>query len=275
MKHLFDFDPSCVTAQIKLAFAYTPKVLQNRITERPYTGLIYVVQGRYEYKYSGGGFIADAGSVIYLPPKSMPYSYHIFAENENTPVQTMQIEIALNDIKTSRPLSYAVHPTLLSTDAAVMYNRFEDVISDFAKRDAVSKLSLYAELFLLLAECAKHTKSKNTELKRKLAPALAYLQKNYTKPISVKTLADLCHISESQLRRLFHMLLGKSPIAYKNELISDTARSLLQSGEFSVGEISDMLGFYDIYAFSHFFSAAMGMSPTAYKKMLGTEKKRV
>ena len=76
----------------------------------------------------------------------------------------------------------------------------------------------------------------------------------------------LCHISQSQLRRLFRKERGMSPLAYKKELLVADAKSMIDSGLFSVGEISELLGFYDIYAFSHFFAEETGMSPSAYKK---------
>ena len=52
--------------------------------------------------------------------------------------------------------------------------------------------------------------------------------------------------------------------AYQGEMLLKSAKNLLSLGEFSIGEISDMLGFYDIYAFSHFFYKKAGCSPKKY-----------
>ena len=77
-------------------------------------------------------------------------------------------------------------------------------------------------------------------------------------------LAKLCSLSGSQLRRCFKSAIGKSPKAYQNELVFNAAKSLLNLGEFTVSEISEMLGFYDLYAFSHFFSKHSGKSPRKF-----------
>ena len=73
MNRLFDFDLSTSVLTVKLAFAYQPKVLNLDITERPYSGLLYVKNGAYRYQYADSFFVAEAGSVIYLPPGSEAY----------------------------------------------------------------------------------------------------------------------------------------------------------------------------------------------------------
>jgi AraC-like DNA-binding protein len=40
----------------------------------------------------------------------------------------------------------------------------------------------------------------------------------------------------------------------------------LRTRELRINEIADMLGYDSIYAFSRFFSAKAGMSPTAFRK---------
>lgn len=132
---------------------------------------------------------------------------------------------------------------------------------------ASTPLRLHGAVLNLLASCAELVDVKDERsLQKRLAPAFDYLQENYNKSVSVEVLARLCHLSESQLRRLFRRQTGKSPIAYKNELLLNSAKRLLKYGDLSIGEIADSLGFYDIYAFSHFFSASVGISPSEYRR---------
>jgi len=266
MEQLFSFDPSKTKVDIALAFSYTPKILKNHITLRRCSGLLYILEGAYEYSWQGGSFFADAGSLIYLPPNSVPYSYSITFPPELLGAKTMQIEFELRDIKTDACVSYADHPTLVFENAHFLKERFIAVVNAFTKSETVSNLQLYASLFSLFSACTEENRSvpKNAE---KIAPAVKYLNENYTKDLDVKALCDLCYISESQLTRLFKKHLGISPVAYRNRLRVNAAKKLLENPELSVGEISDMLGFYDIYAFSHFFSTATGTSPTKYRKL--------
>lgn len=264
MNSLFDFNPSECRIKVMLAFGYTPKILQNRFDTRPYTGLLYVVQGRYIYSSNGKSFVGEAGSLIYLPPLSSPYSYRIQSSDGVEP-ETMQIELDLAD-KDGNPIAYSDCPCLLSEDAESLRQDIASVISLFVDK-ASTPLRLHGAVLNLLASCAELVDVKDERsLQKRLAPAFDYLQENYNKSVSVEVLARLCHLSESQLRRLFRRQTGKSPIAYKNELLLNSAKRLLKYGDLGIGEISDSLGFYDIYAFSHFFSASVGISPSEYRR---------
>ena len=59
---------------------------------------------------------------------------------------------------------------------------------------------------------------------------------------------------------------GYATMSYKKHLLHTAARSLLRVSEFRVGEVAEMLGFYDIYAFSHFFTENEGISPSEYRR---------
>ncbi len=261
MKELFNFDPSQVTIDFTSAFSYTPKILKNYIVNRHRTGLLYIRKGIYEYSWQSGAFRAEAESLIYLPPDCQPYSYAITFPSDSQGAETMQIEFNLRDINTNLPYAYSEHPIVLFENAQFLKERFEMVISAFTIN---SKLNLYASLFSLLSACAKENRTA-PESAEKIAPALIYLNEHYAEHIDVKALADLCYISTSQLTRLFKKHLGISPIAYRNKLRLDCARRLLENPELSIGEIADMLGFYDVYAFSHFFTSATGLPPSKTK----------
>ena len=270
MKSLFSFDPSQTKLDVVLAFSYTPKILKNRITNRRNTGLLYILEGTYEYRWQGGDFRAEAGSLVYLPPDCKPYSYSISFPSDAQGARTMQIELKIQDVKTSKCISYSEHPTLVFENAQFLKGLFESVENAFKKSESTSKLHLYSALFSLLAACSEELISV-PESAARIAPAVKYITENYTKDLDVGELATLCYISKSQLNRLFKNHLGISPIAYRNRLRINTAKKLLRDPELSVGEISDMLGFYDLYAFSHFFASVMGVSPAKYRKILGRD----
>ena len=114
MNSFFSFDPSKVLFNIQLAMSYTPRILENRITHRPYNGFLFVARGAYTYLSQGESFTAHAGELIYLPAGSVPYSYFI-SDAGNGSVQTLQIEFALTDARSGSPLSFSDHPILVST----------------------------------------------------------------------------------------------------------------------------------------------------------------
>ena len=132
---------------------------------------------------------------------------------------------------------------------------------------ASAALEKKAKMLLLLLAILKSEENKKTlKSEQKIAPALNWLNKNYQKAFSSEYLAELCDLSQSQLRRLFKSLLGKTPMEYRNDLRITAAAGMLLSGDFNVSEVAFAVGFEDIYAFSHAFKKVMGVSPSRFKE---------
>lgn len=95
-----------------------------------------------------------------------------------------------------------------------------------------------------------------------------YIMKRYNEKLTVKDIAEHIHISESYLRSLFLRFEGK-PIG---EVIIDykmeAAKSLLTVSEYSVSQISGIIGYADYSTFSKLFKKKMNCSPTEYRKMM-------
>ena len=272
---LFNFAPSMTTAEIRLAFSYVPRILNNHIARRKSTSLLYVLSGRYDYFYESSSFSACANSLVYLPANAVPYDYRVTALDGEV-VKVMQIEFDLLDVSSKEHLVYSAHPLLLTkcADHAISHC-FEKIIAKHTKTDAESKLTVYSELLKLMGLCVSCTKDVNcVATHQKIAFAIEFIQCNYKSSIAVSELAAICHIGESQLRRIFMNEIGMSPMKYKNKLLLEEACRLLNNGALSIGEISEILGFCDIYAFSHFFLKHKGLSPTAYKAMQSAENKK-
>lgn len=269
MNSLFALEPSETLLKIRLAMAYTPRNLENHITVRPYNGFLYILKGTYTYSFREESFTARTGDLIYLPAESIPYSYSIGGE-ENAPAQTLQIEFELTDAKSRKPLSFSTHPFLVSPiDSHSVKYAMKAVISAHTNNAPSSRFIAEAELWRVFALCTEGGREESEDAAKKAtAPALQYLEEHYADAVTSTELAALCHLSESQLRRVFKSTVGMSPMAYKKHLLHAAARNLLRVGEFRVGEVAQMLGFCDIYAFSHFFTEVEGVSPREYCRLV-------
>lgn len=83
--------------------------------------------------------------------------------------------------------------------------------------------------------------------------------------IKIGALAEKCSISPEYFRRLYKEKYGISPQAAIVEKRLEKACHLLQTGEFSVGEIAELCGFRDAKHFSTLFRKKMHTTPQAYK----------
>jgi PAS domain S-box-containing protein len=103
----------------------------------------------------------------------------------------------------------------------------------------------------------------------RLAPAIDFVQQNFTSPIEVGELARLVQLSVSQLDRDFVSLLGLSPLKYQKKLRIERAQQLLRDSELSVAEIAQACGYSDQSAFTRSFTSSLGRSPRAYRQSPG------
>ena len=95
-----------------------------------------------------------------------------------------------------------------------------------------------------------------------------YMKRNIYQTLSLKELCRIFSIGKTQLCKIFQEWLGKSPMEYYSNLKIDAAKKHLREKNYSVSEISDMLGYSSIHNFSRAFKKAVGMSPTAYTKSI-------
>jgi AraC-like DNA-binding protein len=84
---------------------------------------------------------------------------------------------------------------------------------------------------------------------KSLKPAIMELQENFHEQKTVSYYAQLCHMSESNLRLLFKEFTGSSLIEYRNRIRITEARKLIDSGEFSVAEAAYLVGFNNMSFF--------------------------
>ncbi|MBO5224474.1 MAG: helix-turn-helix transcriptional regulator [Clostridia bacterium] len=100
----------------------------------------------------------------------------------------------------------------------------------------------------------------------KIYPAIEYINKNYKEEINYEELASLCMFSPSHFRKIFVKEMGVPPTVYRENIRCEVAKGMLISDIFTVTEISEVLGYCDIYHFSKEFKKRTGRSPSAYKK---------
>lgn len=82
---------------------------------------------------------------------------------------------------------------------------------------------------------------------------------------NVTEMAEMCNLSDDQLRRVFVKYTGESPKNYVDRLKAGRACELLTTSAMRVSEIGTMLGYIDQYHFSRRFKKLVGVSPYQYR----------
>jgi len=90
---------------------------------------------------------------------------------------------------------------------------------------------------------------------------LAYMEKYYDQPITIRQLAEHVHLSEGYCRRLFAQFTGYPPVEFLNRLRIQHASLLLQAGGCTVAEVAGQVGFTDAGYFARLFRKQLKAKP--------------
>jgi AraC-like DNA-binding protein len=94
-----------------------------------------------------------------------------------------------------------------------------------------------------------------------LRKAMAFMDENLFRDIGIEDLVRTLKVSESTLLREFREHLGQSPNAYLIARRLDESMLLLRSQRYSVSQISDIVGYENVSAFSAAFKKKFGLTP--------------
>ena len=112
-------------------------------------------------------------------------------------------------------------------------------------------------------ELTKFVSANLQELER-LEKMLNYLNMHFTEVISLQDLADQVHLSREVCCRLFKKMTGKTITGYLEEYRVNKSFSLVQSGQYSMIQITEMVGFSNPSRFASAFRKRFGCNPGEY-----------
>ena len=115
-------------------------------------------------------------------------------------------------------------------------------------------------------ELTKFVPANLQELER-LEKMLNYLNMHFTEVISLQDLADQVHLSREVCCRLFKKMTGKTITGYLEEYRVNKSFSLVQSGQYSMTQITEMVGFSNPSRFASAFRKRYGCNPGEYNSV--------
>ena len=155
-----------------------------------------------------------------------------------------------------------------------IYNILSMIMYELEHKGVNYQLSvkgLVLSLFMKLMRI--HSANKGTELTNKdihenaivISPALDYIKENYMMNFPMEELADMCHLSQTHFRRVFHEIMNTSPLNYLNTTRILQSCILLRTTEESILSISEQVGFRSVSSYNRHFSEIMGTQPSEWR----------
>ena len=95
---------------------------------------------------------------------------------------------------------------------------------------------------------------------------ITFMEKHFADEVSLKQVAQVAAISESECMRCFKRSTGLSPMQFLKEYRLIRAAELIQSTNRRISDIAENCGFWDMSYFAKSFKQLINESPTEYRK---------
>lgn len=137
-------------------------------------------------------------------------------------------------------------------------------LCQYAYRDYTA--GLFQMMLVLVSRQRQERRSINGTTREQIEAAAAYFNENYTARINVDEYAESLHMSTAWFIRSFKQYVALSPARYIQSLRIVNAQRLLERTKYSIGEVSEIVGYDNPLYFSRVFKKETGLSPAQYRK---------
>ena len=220
---------------------------KQEFPRRRYSGFIITVKGKIRFTHRDGELIAQAGQPVFLP-RGLHYVNECLEDAES-------YVFNLQTLQAHEPMQLAP----VSDDlAAEIYRRIREAsLTPSLHSELAIMEAMYALTQKLLTACDEPEAAHPT-----INAAIRYMRKHcHRADLTVSEIARRCSISEVYLRKLFARELSMSPSRKLTELRMQRAKLLIAEKR-PLKEISESVGYSDVFQFSRAYKRYFGYPPS-------------
>lgn len=269
---------------IRLYFLYAEnytfgKAWKTTEHRTPYSLIRYITEGEGLFIIDDELYNVKSGDIIYVP-----FGANLYCETITQKFSFISIRftshILINNIDfLSAYYNIKVHH---NSDNTLIYPFFLKILTHANSSQIEKNFVINGCLDLIIAYLIEQSEIKeissiekvvnisysDRKLDQRIQLVLNYINSHPFQMISLTSLSELAHLSESRLRTLFKEQVGVSPKKYMNEIKLLAASKLLLETQYTIKEISHSVGFNDYNYFIRLFKINFGMTPTSFRKEL-------
>ncbi len=205
--------------------------------------------------------------VVYRPKEPQKYVYY---GDDKTEVYWVHFT-GSNVTNILRSYGISDDMRVINTGTSLEYTRiFKQMIQEL-QRCQIN----YEELLVLLLkqifisiqrQMVKEYQLKNVFWDREMENAMQYFNDNYNTEINVKEYASSRGMSVSWFIRNFKQYTNTTPMQYIVSIRVSNAQILLETSNYNITEIGNIVGYDNPLYFSRIFKKQKGTSPSEYRK---------
>ena len=147
----------------------------------------------------------------------------------------------------------------------------QGIMEEYAEKPAGYKQCVRSLFFILLIRLLRIYRDEEQDVLpdktvTALSPALDYMYEHYAQSFPLEILADVCHMSPTHFRRLFHAQMGTNPLNFLHQVRILKSCTALRASERTVAEVAAQVGYTSLSCFNQHFQRVMGCTPSAWRR---------
>ncbi len=251
---------------LSITLSVDEKDWQSVLHTHHFTEIFYVVSGNGKFVFQDGSYSINAGDLVIVPP----YIRHTEQSIPGSPMKYYVLGIdGITFQSEGEPASMKIFCNFSTTPYITKI--FEQMLYEIRNNeygsDAICQKLL--EILIIKVTRTHHlfpVPSSSVRMTKECAQIKEYLDANYAEHITLDSLTSLTHMNKYYMAHSFTKYTGLSPIQYLNERRLENARHLLEETDYSVSDISSMIGFSSHSYFTQIFRKKCGMTPIKYRQ---------
>ena len=233
-----------------------------------FTELFYVIRGHGSFLVEQEQFNVKEDDLIVVNPNVM----HTEISFPHDPLEYIVLGISglqfLNEGKDTQ-YDFSVHNYQEYKHEILFYLR--TLVQEIENEDENFEAMTQNLLEILILNILRRTKKKillkaTKKVNKECLFIEHYIKEHYAEDITLQTLSDITYLNKYYIVHVFKKYKGISPINFLLERRIDEAKNLLETTNYSVSDISGIIGFSSPSYFSQVFKRIMKCSPQQYRR---------
>ena len=243
----------------------------STIHSHPFTELFYVIRGKGEFLIEEESFHVHCDDLIIVNP----HVEHTEVSNANDPLEYIALGMEGILFNTNEDERYSVHNYYNYKHESLFY--LKTLVEEVSKKDHNYELVCNSLLELLLINMMRRTNTNlqiasSKKAKKECMFVEKYINEHFREEITLDALAEMTYTSKYYLVHAFKKYKDISPINFLIQRRIEEAKNLLETINYSISQISEIIGFSSQSYFSQIFKKVTNMSPNQYRKIAEQNK---
>jgi AraC-like DNA-binding protein len=246
MKQIYDLRLPYLVDNFSYLQISRPKNYINSFNDgRPKNAFLHTIKGKIAYTFieTNQVYVVNEGETFFIPAGVKHTTQYL---QESNTVGLLQFDVIKGDLPSSL---YGFHVFNNESFSSVFRNIWEPNLNN-----PTYTLTLVSQLLWLATSSTNQISNKFI----KLLPVITEIEQHYYENYKMEHYANMCNMSESGFRRLFHEYTQLSPIEYRNVIRLKKAKQFIQCGEYTVEEAANEVGIFNLSFFYRLYKKYFG-----------------